>query len=147
MFKCRFTEAATKLEALQTSSKFAKNEIFNVLLGQCYYYNGDSDNALKHLVRAHANNYYLIDGLPTLAGVYAAKNQTEELEKLTMLWSSNEYTTEHWFVLAQHLFVQGKYEKATYFAHKACALNPKNIEACLLKGKYLVLQISTVFDT
>lgn len=134
MFKCRFSDATAKLDALQSTSKFAKNEVFNVLMGQCYYYNGDNDNALKYFVRAHANNYYMIDGITSLAAIYAAKNQLDELEKLTMIVSPSEYMTEHWFVMAQLIFAQGKYEKANYFAHRACVLNLKNIEAGLLKG-------------
>lgn len=134
MFRCRFSDATAKLQALQSTSKFATNEVFNVLMGQCHYYNGDIDNALKYFVLAHANNYYMVDGLTSLAGIYAAKNQLDELEKLTMIVSPSEYMTEHWFVMAQLIFAQGKYEKANYFAHRACVLNLKNIEAGLLKG-------------
>lgn len=141
MFKCRFNEATTKIEALQSTSKFARNEVFNVLMGQCYYYNGDNDNALKYLVRAHANNYYMLDGLTSLAAIYAGKNQLDELEKLTMIVSPSEYMTEHWFVMAQFIFAQGKYEKANYFAHRACVLNQKNIEAGLLKGLIIIIEI------
>lgn len=42
---------------------FGKNELVTVLLGQCYYYNGDHDIALTHLQRAHASNFYILDGL------------------------------------------------------------------------------------
>lgn len=146
MFKCRFSDATARLDALQSTSKFARNEVFNVLLGQCHYYNGDNDNALKYLVRAHANNYYMIDGLTSLTAIYAAKNQLDELEKLTMIVSPSEYMTEHWFVMAQLIFAQGKYEKANYFAHRACVLNQKNIEAGLLKGWFdLVHSVSIGF--
>lgn len=141
MFKCRFSDATARLDTLQSSTKFARNEVFNVLLGQCHYYNGDNDNALKYLVRAHANNYYMIDGLTSLAAIYAAKNQLDELEKLTMIVSPSEYMTEHWFVMAQLIFAQGKYEKANYFAHRACVLNLKNIEAGLLKGEFDIVKI------
>lgn len=137
MFKCKFSEAISKLETMRAESIFGKNELVNVLLGQCYFYNGETDMALKYLQRAHANNFYLLDGLTTLAAIYAAKNQSDELEKLTRLYmSSAEYTTEHWLLFAQHFFVIRKFEKATYFAHKACYLNPRNIEACLLKCNY-----------
>lgn len=59
-----------------------------------------------------------------------------ELEKLTQLpMNPSEYTSEHWLLYGFHCYVLKKYDKASYFAHKACYLNPRNIEACLLKGK------------
>lgn len=135
MRKCQFTEAINKLETLRSNSEFGKNELLTVLLGQCYFYNGDYDLALKHLERAHANNYYLLDGLTTLSAIYMMRKEAEELEKLTRLFmESSEYTTEHWLLFGQYYFVLGKLEKASYFAHKACHLNPRNVEACLLKG-------------
>lgn len=134
IFKCRFSDATAKLESLQITSKFATNEIFNVLMGECHYYNGDNDNALKYLLKANVKNCYMLDGLTSLAAIYAAKNQLDELEKLTMIVSPLEYMAEHWFVLAQLIFAQGKYEKAKYFAHRAYVLKEKNIEAGLLKG-------------
>lgn len=135
MRKCQFTEAITKLENLRLNSPFGKNELLTVLLGQCYYYNGEHDLALKHLERAHANNYHLLEGLSTLAAIYVMKNEAEELEKLTRLFmQTSEYTTEHWLLFGQYYFVLRKFEKASYFAHKACHLNPRNVEACLLKG-------------
>lgn len=61
--KCQFTEAIAILEALQSTSPFGNNELITVMLGHCYYYNGDHDIALTHLHRAHANNFYILDGL------------------------------------------------------------------------------------
>lgn len=61
--KCQFAEAITLLETLRSQSTFGNNELFTVMLGQCYYYNGEHDFALTHLQRAHANNFYILDGL------------------------------------------------------------------------------------
>lgn len=135
MRKCQFNEAINKLEALQRNSQFGKNELLTVLLGQCHFYDGDYDLALKLLQRAHSNNYYLLEGLGTLSTIYTIKEDAEELEKLTRLFmQSSEYTTEHWLLFGQYYFVLRKFEKASYFAHKACHINPRNVEACLLKG-------------
>lgn len=61
--KCQFTEAISSLETLRLTSPFGNNELITVMLGQCYYYNGEHDIALTHLQRAHANNFYVLDGL------------------------------------------------------------------------------------
>lgn len=60
---CEFPKAIESIQDLREKSQFAKNELINVLLGQCVYYNGDLDNALGFLKRAHANNFYMLDGL------------------------------------------------------------------------------------
>lgn len=136
MYKCRFTSAISKLQALEAKSIYAKNEVFTVLTAQCFHFNGDFDNALDYMSRAYANNPYLLDGITTLASLYALKDMSRELERLTRpTLSPAEYKSEYWFIWAQYLANQGKYEKATYFAHKACYLNTSNIEAALLKGK------------
>lgn len=138
MHRCRFADAVEKLRAIESKSQFANNEIFQVLIGQCCYYNGDCDMALEYLTRAHTTNPHMLDGLMTLAAVYALKGQTDELERMTLpTMSVTEFTSEHWFVWAQLFFKQGKYEKASYFAHKACFMNSKNVEATLLKGTYI----------
>lgn len=135
MFRCKFTDAITKLQTIEAKSQFANNEIFQVLIGQCHYYNGEPDKALHYLSRAHSQNPYLVDGLMTLAALYAIKGRTDELEKLTVpAISVTEYVSEHWFVWAQLFYAQGKFEKASYFAHKSCFLNTRNVEATLLKG-------------
>lgn len=59
---CNFSEAIKKLEELR-QTEFGNNELINLMLGQCYYYNGDHDTALIHLHRGHINNFYLLDGL------------------------------------------------------------------------------------
>lgn len=141
MFACRFTEAIASLQAIGSKPGIGDNECFLVLIGQCYHYIGNHDTALYYLMRAHNNNPYLIDGLMTLASLYAIKNRLDDLEKLTMpAIAPSEYTAEYWFVLAQHLFSQGKHDKAAFFADKSCHMRPKNAEANLLKGK---IQIKT----
>lgn len=136
MFRCKFSDAVNKLQVIETKSQFGNNEIFQVLIGQCLHYNGEHERALQYLSRAYAQNPYMIDGLMTLAALYAIQNKVNDLERLTVpSMSVTEYLSEHWFVWAQLFYVQKKYEKASYFAHKSCFLNVRNIEASLLKGR------------
>lgn len=115
------------------------DELILILIGKCHYYNGDYDAAIHYLMKVHNRNFYLSDGgLMTLAAIFARNNKIEELERLTMVpLTQSEYTSENWCVLAYQSFVQERYEKAAYFAQKACCLNPKNTEAILLKGTIL----------
>lgn len=109
------------------------------LIGQCYHYIGNSEAAVTHLYRAYQMNNYLGDGLVTLAAVYGNLNRLDDLEKLTPPnLDLTENTPEYWFILAQYLFCQGKYEKALYFCQKSYNLKPDNTEAAILKAKIFV---------
>lgn len=75
-----------------------------------------------------------------MGAIYAKRNDALELEKLTQLFvHAAEYTSEHWLIYGFHYYVLKKFEKASYFAHKACYLNPRNVDACLLKGVFFAL--------
>ena len=137
MYACKF-QAAINAIVNVSNSDVGFNEMFLVLLGQCYHYIGQYDLALHYLLRSQNRNSYLSEGLMTLASIYSIENKLDELEKLTMPnISPSEYTAEYWFVLAQHLYCQGKHDKAAYFAQKSCSLKPKNTEATLLKGLFI----------
>lgn len=74
--------------------------------------------------------------LGILGAIHAKKGDCAELEKLTQLFMNpSEYSSEHWLIFGYHYYVLKKFDKASYFAHKACYLNPRNVEACLLKGE------------
>lgn len=86
--KCQFAEAISSLETLRTTSMFGNNELVTVMLGQCYYYNGDHDIALTHLHRAHATNFYILDGLSKLICVYfeTDKNTNKFFYSIQVYW-------------------------------------------------------------
>lgn len=70
-----------------------------------------------------------------MGAIYAKKGDSAELEKLTHFYmNASEYSSEHWLIFGYHYYVLKKYDKASYFAHKACYLNQRNVEAGLLKG-------------
>lgn len=129
-----FVQAIAKLEALQKTSIYARNEVFDVLIGECYLHNGDRDAALKYLNRAHGRNCYLLNGLTSLASIHVSREDPQALDKLMANVSPLEYLSEHWYILASQHYVSRKYDKATYFAHKACYMNPTNVDAAILNG-------------
>lgn len=80
-------------------------------------------------------NVITLNATGLLGAIYAKKGDSGELEKMTQLYMNPaEYSSEHWLIFGYHYYVLKKYDKASYFAHKACYLNPRNVEAGLLKG-------------
>lgn len=134
MHNCQFLAAIESLKAIESN-----NEMVLVLIGQCYHYMGNSEAAVTYLTRAFQINNYLNDGLMTLAAVYANLNRLDDLEKLTPPnLALTDNTPEYWFILAQYLYCQGKYDKAVYFAQKSFHLKSNNTEAAILKVKVFI---------
>lgn len=134
MLNSEFLAAIESFKVIESN-----NETILVLIGQCYHYIGNSEAAVTHLTRAYQINNYLTDGLMTLAAVYANLNRVDDLEKLTPPnLALTDHTPEYWFILAQYLYCQGKYDKAVYFAQKSFNLKPNNTEAALLKVKVFI---------
>uniref|UniRef100_A0A1L8DX41 Putative anaphase-promoting complex apc subunit 7 n=1 Tax=Nyssomyia neivai TaxID=330878 RepID=A0A1L8DX41_9DIPT len=131
----KYPQAIQILKNLEKESLIQDWNKLLVLIGESYYHNADYTNALSYLKRAHTLHPQSKNGIMLLSSLYAKKNKISELEKLiTPSVSVWEYTTENWFIMAQYLFVTGKYERAAYFAQKACFLDSRNIEAILLKA-------------
>lgn len=130
----QFLAAIEPLKVIETN-----NAMILVLIGQCYHYVGNSEAAVTYLSRAYQISSYLGDGLMTLAAVYGNLNRLDDLEKLTPPnLGLTENTPEYWFILAQYLYCQGKYDKALYFSQKSYNLKPNNTEAAILKAKVFV---------
>lgn len=73
-------------------------------------------------------------GIQLYSRLLAAKKKNNELERLIPETStSKEYTSEMWYLMAQYLFSSKKFDKAGYFSQKALFVNPRNVEALLLK--------------
>lgn len=137
MYACKFTEAIEAFQTIEAKPGIGDTEMIRILIGQCYHYIGNYDSALYYLKRAHNANMNMGEGLMNLAALYGIKNRLDELERLTMPAEMfpDEYTAEYWFVLAQHMYAQGKHDKAAYFAQKSCFMKPRNVEAALLKSR------------
>ncbi|GAB0099265.1 anaphase-promoting complex subunit 7 [Sergentomyia squamirostris] len=131
----KYPQAIQILKKLENESLIQDYNKLLVLIGESSYHNGDYNNALTYLKRAHTLHPQSTEGIMILSSLYAKKNKISELEKLiTPSASVWEYTTETWFIMAQYLFVTGKYERAAYFAQKACFIDSRNTDAILLKA-------------
>lgn len=136
----KYSEAIQTLRALETNTALKNYHQLLVLIGECYYHDGEYDNAYTYLSRAHNLCPYMKNGIQILAILLAKRNKINDLEKMIAPTSSfpYEYTSESWFVMAQYLFANQKYDKAVYFVQKSCFLNPKNVEALILKARILL---------
>ncbi|XP_058814879.1 anaphase-promoting complex subunit 7 [Topomyia yanbarensis] len=136
----KYSEAIQTLRAVESNTSLTNYHQLLVLIGECYYHNGEYENAYTYLKRAHSLYPYMKNGIQILAILMAKKKKVSELEKMIAPTSTfpYEYSSEMWFVMAQYLFATAKYDKAVYFVQKACFLNPKNAEALILKAEILL---------
>uniref|UniRef100_A0A182TYW9 Anaphase-promoting complex subunit 7 n=1 Tax=Anopheles melas TaxID=34690 RepID=A0A182TYW9_9DIPT len=135
----KYTDAIQTLRSIEANTCLRNYHQLLVLIGECYYHNGDYEQAYITLKRAHAMQPQSKNGLQILALLMAKNKKIAELEKLITPSPSllNEYTSEMWYVMGQYLFATGKYEKAVYFVQKACFQNSRNVEALVLKAEVL----------
>ncbi|XP_055614250.1 anaphase-promoting complex subunit 7 [Uranotaenia lowii] len=136
----KYSEAIQTLKSVESNTALSNYHQLLVLIGECYYHNGEYENAYTYLKRAHSLYPYMKNGVQILAILMAKKKKVSELEKMIAPTSTfpYEYSSEMWFVMAQYLYSTAKYDKAVYFVQKACFLNPKNAEALILKAEILL---------
>ena len=77
--------------------------------------------------------------MDVLACLLAKEKKLKDLEALAFkLMSVSEDAPEPWVATGYHCYASKKGSRAVYFAHKACMIQPKNVEALLLKGNVLL---------
>lgn len=141
LYSRKHMEASKTFQSINNKTKFHQNENLITLIGKCFYYYGNSTQAQHYLETAVMLNPYNWEAIMPLAVVFEYNQKLQELEKLTaQLTNIHEFTSGHWFVLAQSFYANGKLDKAASFANKALSVNPRNVEAQLLRGK-ICLQI------
>ncbi|XP_035206985.1 anaphase-promoting complex subunit 7-like [Stegodyphus dumicola] len=140
------TQAINTFKQLDMKTHLRDNSDVLVSLGEAYYYNGDFQNAMLILERAHCSDPLLVRGMDVYAALLAKEKKMKELESLTAhLISINDNVPEPWIAMAYFCYVAKKGTKAVNFAQKACVLNPRHVEALLLKGTVL-LELKKVQD-
>ncbi|XP_023306655.2 anaphase-promoting complex subunit 7 [Lucilia cuprina] len=141
LYSRKHLEASKTFQSINEKTKFHQNEHLITLIGKCFYYYGNSTQAQHYLETAYMLNPYNWDAIMPLSVVFEYNQKLQELDKLTaQLTNIHEFTSGHWFVLAQSFYANGKLEKAASFANKALSVNARNVEAQLLRGK-ICLQI------
>ncbi|XP_064461073.1 anaphase-promoting complex subunit 7-like [Ornithodoros turicata] len=127
------------LKQLESKPFLSDNTDILVSLAEAYYYSGDFTNATAALERAHNLDPYLVAGMDIYAALLAKEKKVKELESLsTHLISINNKVPEPWIAMAYFSYVTKKGTRAIYFSQKACLIDPRHVEALLLKGSILL---------
>lgn len=134
-----FTQATTIFCQLDATGCLRDNTDVLVSLGEAYHYSGEHRNAMAVLQKSHAIDPINLKGMDILAAIYAKEKKVKDLENLvTQLMPLSDQATEPWTVIAHLAFAAKKNSRAIYFAQKACTINPRNVEALLVKGNVLL---------
>ena len=108
-------------------------------VGLAHHWAGEQEQAVRSLSRVASLNPMTMRGMDSLAALYAETGRLRDLENLaTRLMSVTEEQPQPWVAMGYFCHLTKKSPKAVYFAHKACLLDPRNIEALLLKGRVLL---------
>lgn len=123
-------------QLLEETSPLRNNALIMVALGEIYYYFGDISNAKIILQQAFAADPTCHRGYGILSTIYLSERAAGDLEKMMPLnWHfSEDGDSEMWTALACLLYSNNSLNTAAYFAQRACLLNPKNVEALVVKG-------------
>ncbi|XKL59260.1 hypothetical protein PGB90_000276 [Kerria lacca] len=123
-------------QLLEETSPLRNNSLIMVALGEIYYYSGDVTNAKIILQQAFSTDPTCHRGYGIMATIYLSERAAEDLEKMMPLnWHfSEDGDSEMWTALACLLYSNNSLSTAAYFAQRACLLNPKNVEALVVKG-------------
>ncbi|XP_071448607.1 anaphase-promoting complex subunit 7, partial [Hetaerina americana] len=134
-----YTQASSLLRQLDDRSALRDNPVLLVALGECLHHAGDHSAALSVLLRANSLEPHLHRGLDILAALLAGERRLRELERcISPLVAISEYGPETWVAMGYYAHAVRKNAKAVYFAHKACLIDPRNVEALILKGLVLL---------
>jgi anaphase-promoting complex subunit 7 len=107
--------------------------------GLAHQWAGRAEEAVAVLGRAAALDRQLVRGMDGLAALLAGLGRTRELETLaTRLMAVSEEAPQPWVAMGHFCHLNKKSPRAVYFAHKACLLDTRNVEALLLKGNVLL---------
>jgi len=107
--------------------------------GLAHHWAGEVDQAVSVLSRAASLAPHNLRGMDSLAALYAQTGKIRELESLaTRLMGVSEEQPQSWVAMGHFCHLNKKSPKAVYFAHKACLLDTRNVEALLLKGQVLL---------
>ncbi|XP_049516555.1 anaphase-promoting complex subunit 7-like isoform X3 [Dermacentor silvarum] len=134
-----YSSSVTNFKQLEARPQLAENVEILASLGEAYYHMGDYTSATTTMERVHSLDPHLLRGMDVYAALLAKEKKVKELQSLSsQLMSVNSRSPEPWIVMAYLCYVIKKGNRAIYFAQKACTLNPRHVEALLLKGTVLL---------
>ncbi|XP_030568255.1 anaphase-promoting complex subunit 7 [Drosophila novamexicana] len=138
MYGCKHREAAQTFQQLNDTTSFRQNEHLLTKIGQCMYYYGNFVRSEQYLAMATMLNPHNLDALCPLAVVYEFNKKKLEQGKLIApleIRTTGEFSSSHWFLHAQLSYMNSKYDRSLIFTERALAMDARNIEALLLRGR------------
>jgi len=136
-----YSLAVRELRSLEEKTVGGLRANVDILVDQglAHHWAGEVDLAIRVLTRANSLDRHLIRGMDSLACLLAQEGHTRQLETLsTRLMGVNEECSQSLVALGHFCHLNKKSPRAVYFAHKACQLDTRNVEALLLKGNVLL---------
>jgi len=107
--------------------------------GLAHHWAGEVEMAVTVLSRAASLAPHNLRGMDSLAALFAQLGRVRELESLaTRLMGISEEQPQPWVAMGHFCHSNKKSPRAVYFAHKACLLDTRSVEALLLKGQVLL---------
>lgn len=134
-----FSGASQAFRLLEERTLLRNEPNLLVHLGRSQYFEGDMTSAGLTLQRVHRFDPNQMAGMDILAAILYKERKAKELEQLaTQLMSVSEEAPESWIAMGYYCFLNKKGSRAVYFAHRACMINNRCVEALILKGNVLL---------
>ncbi|UYV80038.1 ANAPC7 [Cordylochernes scorpioides] len=141
-----FTQSILSFKQLECKTQLRNNVDILTSLGEASYYHGDFVTATQVLERAHKVDPYSLRGMDIYAALLYKEKKNCELETVcSWMMSTSDSFPEAWVAAAYHCHNVKKSVKPLYFVQKALLLNPRHIEALILKG-IILLDLKKVQD-
>lgn len=139
LYSKEFGPATATFKQLDGKSFLRDNVGVLVSLGESHFYSGDFTQSAAALQRARAIDPFVLRGMDILASLLMKEKKIQDLESLAIgLMNTTEVAAEPWVAMAYLVFSTKSVSKAIYYAQKACAINPRSVEAHILKGTFLL---------
>lgn len=97
----KYMDAIQTLKLIEATPMLKNFSECLILIGECYYFEGEYDLAYNYLKRAHKLNPYMKNGIQKFAMLLVQLHKAQELEEIVKPPSIFPYTSETWFVMAQ----------------------------------------------
>ncbi|XP_033646823.1 anaphase-promoting complex subunit 7-like [Asterias rubens] len=134
-----YAKAVSTFKSLETGSVLRENSSVLCCLAENHFLAGDLANALLVYKRVHSLDPLCLKGMDIYAYLLAREKRMDELMSLSFqLMSVSEQRAEPWIAMGYYYSANAlRTSRAVYFAQKAYQIDPRNVQALLLKGSVL----------
>ncbi|XP_003740724.1 anaphase-promoting complex subunit 7 [Galendromus occidentalis] len=132
------SKALEAFQSLDTSLQLKESFDVSLMLAKLHYFQGESNKALGAFERAVKADKYQVRGMDLYASLLMREKRSKELEQLSNhLLSLSDSMPETWVALGYLCYNRGKFPRARHMCDKALDMNPKHVNAVILKAEIL----------